>query len=29
MKKIIATVGPSLLHTTPLSEVHNEEIYIE
>jgi len=24
MKKIIATVGPSLLHTTPLSEVHNE-----
>jgi pyruvate kinase len=25
MKKIIATVGPSLLHTTPLSEVHNEQ----
>lgn len=24
MKKIIATVGPSLLHTTPLSKVHNE-----
>ena len=24
MKKIIATVGPSLLHTTPLSEAHNE-----
>jgi len=24
MKKIIATVGPSLLHTTPLSDVHNE-----
>jgi len=24
MKKIIATVGPSLLHTTPLSEVHHE-----
>jgi len=24
MKKIIATVGPSLLHTTPLREVHNE-----
>lgn len=24
MKKIIATVGPSLLHTTPLKEVHNE-----
>ena len=24
MKKIIATVGPSLLHTTLLSEVHNE-----
>ncbi len=23
MKKIIATVGPSLLHTTPLKEVHN------
>jgi len=24
MKKIIATVGPSLLHTTPLKDVHNE-----
>lgn len=24
MKKIIATVGPSLLNTTPLTEVHNE-----
>jgi len=24
MKKIIATVGPSLLNTTPLAEVHNE-----
>ena len=24
MKKIIATVGPSLLHKTPLSEIHNE-----
>lgn len=24
MKKIIATVGPSLLYTTPLCEVHNE-----
>jgi len=24
MKRIIATVGPSLLHTTPLNEVHNE-----
>ncbi len=24
MKKIIATVGPSLLHTTPLNEVHND-----
>jgi len=24
MKRIIATVGPSLLHTTPLTEVHNE-----
>lgn len=24
MKKIIATVGPSLLHTTPLIDVHNE-----
>jgi pyruvate kinase len=23
MKKIIATVGPSLLHTTPLKEIHN------
>ena len=24
MKKIIATVGPSLLHTTPLKDIHNE-----
>jgi len=24
MKKIIATVGPSLLHTTPLSKVHSD-----
>ena len=24
MKKIIATVGPSLLHETPLSKIHNE-----
>lgn len=24
MKKIIATVGPSLLHSTPLSEVHDQ-----
>jgi len=24
LKKIIATVGPSLLNTTPLSEIHNE-----
>jgi len=28
MKKIIATVGPSLLHTTPLKDVHtNKNIY--
>jgi len=26
MKKLIATVGPSLLHTIPLKEVHNENI---
>ena len=26
MKKLIATVGPSLLHKTPLKEVHNENI---
>jgi len=26
MKKLIATVGPSLLHKTPLTEVHNENI---
>lgn len=25
MKKIIATVGPSLLHTTPLSSVHSDK----
>jgi len=25
MKKIIATVGPSLLHTTPLKEVHDDK----
>lgn len=24
MKKIIATVGPSLLHTTPIKEIHND-----
>ena len=26
MKKLIATVGPSLLHTIPLKDVHNENI---
>jgi len=26
MKQLIATVGPSLLHKTPLKEVHNENI---
>jgi len=26
MKKIIATVGPSLLHKTPLKEVHNDNM---